>query len=72
MTICLGTSCSFGLLCVSFVNFYQFVCVCVFSFWFWNGMCDLIVSVNGHGLSFTFCLVLLFSRVMGVEEAWCV
>ena len=27
MTICLGNSCSFGLLCVSFMNVYQFVCV---------------------------------------------
>ena len=27
MTTCLGKSCSFGLLCVSFVNFYQFGCV---------------------------------------------
>ena len=28
MTICLGKSWSFDLLCVSFVNVYQFVCVC--------------------------------------------
>ena len=26
MTTCLGKSYSFGLLCVSFVNVYQFVC----------------------------------------------
>ena len=30
MTICLGKSCSFGLLCVSFVNVYQFVCLPLF------------------------------------------
>ena len=29
ITICLGKSCSFGLLCVSFVNIYPFVYVCV-------------------------------------------
>ena len=29
MTICLGKSCSFGLLCVSFVNLYKSVCVFV-------------------------------------------
>ena len=27
MTTCVGKSCSFGLLCVSFVNVYEFVCV---------------------------------------------
>ena len=27
MTTCLGKSCSYGLLCVSFVNVYQFVYV---------------------------------------------
>ena len=27
MTTCLGKGCSFDLLCVSFVNVYQFVCV---------------------------------------------
>ena len=27
MDTCLGKSCSFGLLCVSFVNVYQSVCV---------------------------------------------
>ena len=29
MTICLGKSCSFGSLCVAFVNVYHIVCVCV-------------------------------------------
>ena len=27
MATCLGKGCSFGLLCVSFVNAFQFVCV---------------------------------------------
>ena len=27
MTICLGKSCSFGLLCVFFVNVYQSLCL---------------------------------------------
>ena len=27
MTACLGKSCSFGLMCVSLVHVYQFVCV---------------------------------------------
>ena len=27
MATCLGKSCSFGLLCVSFLNVYEFVCV---------------------------------------------
>ena len=38
MTICSGKSCSFGLLCVSFVNVYESVCVCVsFPFGFEGG-----------------------------------
>ena len=28
MTFCLGKGCSFGLLCMSFVKVYRFVCVC--------------------------------------------
>ena len=42
MTTCLRKSCSFGLLCVSFVNAYQLVCVS-FRFGFEDGMCDLSV-----------------------------
>ena len=36
MTACLGKSCSFGLLCVSFVNVYQFVCFFPFKFCEWE------------------------------------
>ena len=42
MTTCLGKSCSFGLLCVSFENVYQFVCAS-FPFGFEAGLWDLIV-----------------------------
>ena len=51
MTICLGKSCPFGLLCVSFVNVYQFLCVSFFSFGFEGGMWDLIVLISDHCLS---------------------
>ena len=34
MVICMGKSCSFGLPCVSFINVYQFACVCFFPFLF--------------------------------------
>ena len=54
MTSCLGKSCSFGLLGMSFVNSYQFVCVLLFFFCFQGGMWDLIVLVPDH------CLFLLF------------
>ena len=30
MSTCLGESCSFGLLCVSFVNFCRLVCECAY------------------------------------------
>ena len=44
MTICLEKSCSFGLLCVSFVNFIKF-CVChSFLFGIEGGMLDVIVQ----------------------------
>ena len=57
ITICLGKSCSFGLPCVSFVNVYQFVCVCAsFPFGFEGGVWDLIVVVPDHCLSFYFHL----------------
>ena len=48
MTTCLGKSCSFGLLCVSFVNVYSF------PFGFDGGIRDLIVLVADHCLSFYF------------------
>ena len=45
MTTCLGKSCcSFGLLCVSFVNVYQFLSVS-FPFWLEGGMWELIVCL---------------------------
>ena len=40
MTTCLGESCSFSLMCVSFVNVYQSVCV-LLSLWSCVGMWDL-------------------------------
>ena len=46
MTICLGKSCSFGLLCVHFVN----VCVS-FPFGFGGGIWDLIVLVPDYCLA---------------------
>ena len=47
MTTCLGKSCSFGLLCVPFVNSCQFM-----YFGFEGRIWDLIVSVPDHCLSF--------------------
>ena len=43
MTTYLGKSYSFGLLCMSLMNVYQFVCV-VFTFWFsgWDVRFDCI------------------------------
>ena len=43
MTTCLGKSCPFGLLCVSFVNVYDFVYVLFSLLFFWGGMLDLIL-----------------------------
>ena len=63
---------SFGLLCVSFVNVYQFVCVLLSLFGFEGGMLDLIVFVPGHCLSFTIHLKLTLkydSRLRAVAYA---
>ena len=55
MATCLGKSCLFGLLCVSFVNVYQLLCVCPsFPFGIEGGMWDLIVLIPDHCLSIYF------------------
>ena len=52
MTTCLGKSCSFGLLYMSFVNFGQILCVFVFPrFVIEGGMWDVIVLIPDHCLS---------------------
>ena len=52
-------SCSFGLLCASFVNILS-ICVCAsFSFGFEGGMWDLIVFIFYHCLSIYFILDLV-------------
>ena len=54
MTTCLGKSCPFDLLCVSFVNVYKF-CVCPsFPFGDGGGMWDAIVFIPDHCLSIYF------------------
>ena len=50
MTTYLGKSCSFSLLCVSFLNVYQLVCASV-PFSFGGGMCDLIALILDYCLS---------------------
>ena len=51
MTTSLKKSCLIGLLCVSFVNVYQFVCVRFPFFGFEGGMWDFIVLVPGRCIS---------------------
>ena len=53
MTNCLRKTCSFGLLCMSFVNVDQFVCAS-FSFDCEDGSWDSIVLAPDHCLSFYF------------------
>ena len=49
MTTCLGKSCSFDLLCVSFVGVCQFLCVSFFPVWFECRV--VIVLISDHCLS---------------------
>ena len=53
MTTCLRKSCSIGLLCVSFVNVYEFACVLLSLLVFEDGMWDLIVLIPDHYPLFT-------------------
>ena len=54
MTTCFGKSCSFGLLCVSFVKVYQ-ICVCPsLPFVVAGGMWNVIVLIPAHCLSVYF------------------
>ena len=53
MITCLGKSCLFGLLCVSFVNVYQIFCPS-FPFGIEGGMWDVIVLILDHCLFINF------------------
>ena len=44
-------SCLFGILCVSFVNVYLFLCMSFFLFCFEGGTWDLLVLIPDHCLS---------------------
>ena len=55
MTTYLRKTCSFGFLCVSFVNVYQIVCDLLSLFYFFGGMWDLIVLIPGHCLFIYLC-----------------
>ena len=55
MTTCLRKSCSFGLLCVCFVNVYQILCASSYPFGIEDGIWDMIVLIPAHCL---FCLFL--------------
>ena len=63
MTTYLGKSCSFGLLCVSFVNVYQ-ICVCPsFPFGIEGGVWDVIVLIPDHCLSIYFTNLILTATI---------
>ena len=52
--VCLGKSCSFGLLYMSFLNVYQMLCVSHFPFGIECGMWDVIVLIPDHCISIYF------------------
>ena len=56
MTTCLGKSCSFGLLCVSYVNVYRFFVCPPFPFGIEGGMWHVIVSILDHCPSIYFAM----------------
>ena len=58
MTTCLGKSCSFGLLCVSFVGVCQILCVCPFPSGIEGRMWVVIVLIPDHCFSI-YCTTLV-------------
>ena len=70
MTTCLGKICSFGLLCVSFVNVYHFYVCPSFPFGFEGWMWDLTVLIPDHCLSIY--VVIVLSTRGGFEQTLCV
>ena len=54
MTTSLGKSCSFDVLCVSFVGDCQILCVSFFSFGIEGRMWDVIVLISDHCISVYF------------------
>ena len=57
MTTCLGKSCSFGLLCVSFVGICYILCVCPsFPVGIEGRIWDVVVLIPGSCLSINFTL----------------
>ena len=69
MTTCLGKSCPFGLLRVSFVNVYHF-CGCLsFPFVFEGGMWDLIELIPDHCLSICFTISAIMTNSVNFLSA---
>ena len=77
MTTCLGRSCSFGLLCVSFMGVCQILCVCVsFPFGIEGMMLIVIVLIPArvsvyfvdHVLKTNTYVVLLCNLPIGFKE----
>ena len=66
MTTCLGKSCLVGLLCLSVVNVYQFLCVTFFPFWLEVGMWDVIELIPDHFLSIYFAKIYLWDNPKSV------
>ena len=64
MTTYLGKNCFFGLPSMSFVNAYQFVCVCFFPYNYEGGMWDLILFVSFYFNSRARDLIVLISSLI--------
>ena len=63
MNIWLGKICSFGLLCMSFVNFYEYVCAS-FHYSFEGGMWDMTVLIPDHCLAICFDMDFTLERII--------
>ena len=60
LTTYLGKSCSFGLLCMSFMGVCQSLCVSFFPFGIEGRMWDVIVLITDHCLPIYFCNIFTF------------
>ena len=64
----LGQSCSFSLLCVSFVHAYHFLCALSFPFGFEGGMWDSIVLNYDHLPFYLLCKFEFLVNVIKVSR----
>ena len=71
MTICLGKSCLFGQLCVSFMGVGQVLCASFFPFCIKSGVWDMIVLIPDPCLSIHFTIYYIDKHFVAIIVISC-